>query len=100
MSSGSWAGEAAGRFALSLGQRAAGRNVKSTSQTPLGSNLVFSKKSEPAISETIERVQNEVMPYEINLFRTESKLDASLQRLNQLWTEIRNDKFKKVALMP
>ncbi|OAH57101.1 MULTISPECIES: FAD-binding protein [Bacillaceae] len=97
MSSGSWAGDAAGHFALSLGQKAAKRNVTSTSQVPHGANSIFSKKSEPVISETIKRVQDEVVPYEINLFRTELRLDASLQRLNQLWKEIRHEKFKSSA---
>jgi len=40
--------------------------------------------------EAIAATQAEVFPYDRNLFRTADGLDASLDRLNDIWQEIRN----------
>jgi succinate dehydrogenase/fumarate reductase flavoprotein subunit len=41
-----------------------------------------------AADEVVRAVQDEVFPFEKNLFRTESVLSASLQRLDGLWKDI------------
>jgi succinate dehydrogenase/fumarate reductase flavoprotein subunit len=41
-------------------------------------------------TEVIRAVQAEVIPYDRNLFRTEQNLSESLDRLHELWAQIRN----------
>lgn len=89
MSSGSWAGEAAGDYALNLGSNAAKRNVVGISSTPVANNINKVAKDGEILQEIIENVQAEVTPYDINLFRKERTLQSSLQRLDQIWQEIR-----------
>ncbi len=83
ITSGTWAGEGAARFAHSLGSKAAGRGLhgmgRAGLQPPSGG------KEAEAAPEIIHAVQNEVFPLEINYFRSESGLTASLGRLNALW---------------
>ncbi|KAA8998785.1 FAD-binding protein [Paenibacillus spiritus] len=88
MSSGSFAGEGAAQYALSLGRHAADRRPAGLSVSPLRGG----KEENGAAARTgeyTEAVQREVKPYDINLFRTEERLSASLQRLNSLWREQR-----------
>lgn len=89
MSSGSWAGEAAGDYALNLGSNAAKRNAVGISSTPVANNINKVAKDGEILQEIIENVQAEVTPYDINLFRKERTLQSSLQRLDQIWQEIR-----------
>jgi succinate dehydrogenase/fumarate reductase flavoprotein subunit len=89
MSSGSWAGEAAGGYARSLGLNAAKRNVKGISTTPLAMSWNKSTAKDSVLHEITESVRAEVTPTEINLFRVEKNLQSSLQRLDLVWNEIR-----------
>lgn len=87
MSSGSFAGEGAALFAAGIGDKALDRKLKSVSTT------TFTKKggegAASKTSEAIRAVQEEVMPYDRNLFRTEQGLRGSLNRLDGLWSELR-----------
>jgi succinate dehydrogenase/fumarate reductase flavoprotein subunit len=89
MSSGSWAGEAAGEYALNLGSNASKRDVKGISTTPLAAGWSKSNKRGSVLYEVTESVQAEVTPTEINLFRNEKTLHSSLHRLDLIWEEIR-----------
>ncbi|QJD86615.1 hypothetical protein [Cohnella herbarum] len=40
-------------------------------------------------SEYIRAIQDEVMPYDINFFRSEAKLRSSLSNLHEVWSAIR-----------
>ncbi|MBO1000676.1 FAD-binding protein [Bacillus sp. SD075] len=86
MSSGTWAGEAAGEYALSLGRHAKKREVHSVSTTPIARR---SSNGYERSLELTKSVQREVTPFEINLFRTESNIRPALQRLDSLWQDIR-----------
>jgi succinate dehydrogenase/fumarate reductase flavoprotein subunit len=87
MSSGTWSGVAAGNYALKLGRNTGKREVHSVSTTPMSQQS--SKKNSGTSNEIIESVQQEVTPFDINLFRTKAKLQPSLERLHSIWKEIR-----------
>jgi succinate dehydrogenase/fumarate reductase flavoprotein subunit len=89
MSSGSWAGEAAGDYAINLGPNVTKRNVKGISTTPISANWNKSSAKDTVLHEITESVRAEVTPTEINLFRNEKTLQSSLQRLDLIWEEIR-----------
>ncbi|MDR6551576.1 FAD-binding protein [Paenibacillus qinlingensis] len=87
MSSGSFAGEGAAQFAKDLGDKATNRQLKSVSTTTFtksGSGQILSKTGE-----AIQAVQEEVMPYDRNLFRTQQGLEGSINRLDGLWNDLR-----------
>ncbi|MEP0872581.1 FAD-binding protein [Trichocoleus desertorum AS-A10] len=86
MSSGYWAGQSAATFAQSLGEQATQRRVQGVGAAGLRGAGARSLTPQ----ETIAATQAEVMPYDRNLFRSESVLSESLGRLNSLWQEIRN----------
>lgn len=85
MSSGYWAGEAAAKYALSLGNQVNRRRVRGIGAAGIRaeSNQTFDPQ------EIIRAVQAEVFPYDRNLFRTERGLSDSLESLHRLWREIR-----------
>ncbi|WP_240418209.1 FAD-dependent oxidoreductase [Paenibacillus periandrae] len=87
MSSGTFAGKGAAAYAQSLGSLAGKRNLKGISSTTLTVKETGDKAFKT--EEHIRSVQQEVIPYDRNLFRTESSLTGSLERLDQLWKEIR-----------
>jgi succinate dehydrogenase/fumarate reductase flavoprotein subunit len=89
MSSGSWSGEAAANYARELGEQSNTRVVKGLSSTNLGKP--GSQEAPSKAAEYTRAVQDEVTPYELNLFRTDEKLKGSIQRLDQVWKDIRND---------
>lgn len=93
MSSGFWAGEAAGEYALNLGSNATKRNLVGVSSTQLISKSNDSTTKGAVSHEITKGVQAEVNPYDINLFRSERKLQPALNRLNQIWKEIRLGKL-------
>ncbi|OAS15701.1 FAD-dependent oxidoreductase [Paenibacillus oryzisoli] len=87
MSSGSFAGEGAAKFAKDLGDKATNRQLKSVSTTTFtksGSGQILSKTGE-----AIQAVQEEVTPYDRNLFRTQKGLEGSITRLDGLWNDLR-----------
>lgn len=89
MSSGSFAGEGAAGYARSLGPNALNREPVGLSSSPLYHGRASAGES-IRTAEFTSAVQNEVKPYDINLFRTERRLASSLGRLNGLWREQRN----------
>ncbi|GIP16419.1 oxidoreductase [Paenibacillus montaniterrae] len=92
MSSGSFAGEGAAAYVKKLGPHAAERTLRSASSAQHATaidqtgGLSTANKTE----EIIHAVQDEVAPYDKNLFRSAGNLQASLQRLDELWKEQRN----------
>jgi len=94
MSSGSFAGEGAAVYAQSLGKYSALRSAVGLSSSP----LVHRESNPGAAARTAEftsAVQAEVKPYDINLFRTESGLTSSLERLDDLWKEQRGQVIQR-----
>lgn len=89
MSSGSFAGEGAAAYSVTLGDRSLTRSLKGLSSSPL--TKVSSDSTPNKTEEKIRAVQDEVMPYDRNLFRTSQGLNESLSRLDNLWHDIRND---------
>jgi succinate dehydrogenase/fumarate reductase flavoprotein subunit len=87
ISSGSWAGAGAAEFAQSLGTSTADRRLHPSGGAglrPTGSS------SNHDYRQVVSTVQEEVIPYDKNYFRSETGLDASLGILDQLWGEIRS----------
>lgn len=90
ISSGSWAGEGAAQYALAFNQN--NQERKLDRKPIIGINPVESGPKEIlGAQETAKLVQSEVMPFDINLFRTQGTLESSLGRLNQLWTEAKTN---------
>lgn len=86
MSSGSFAGEGAAAYANKLGEKAASRKLRSASSSQIADPGAAGSLSASARTEEIVRaVQEEVTPYDRNLFRTEQKLNDSLERLDGIW---------------
>ncbi|HEY9669118.1 MAG TPA: FAD-binding protein [Coleofasciculaceae cyanobacterium] len=88
-SSGYWAGEAAAKYAQELGTKVNQRSVRGIGQAVAIASKNPSKRSFNP-SEVIRKVQAEVFPYDRNLFRTEKVLTESLNRLHELWKEVRH----------
>lgn len=84
--SGCWSGAAAATFARQLGAAIHQRSLQSAGQTAL--RVGNQNPINPA--EMIQAVQDEVLPYDRNLFRTEQGLSASLERLHTLWDYLRH----------
>lgn len=96
MSSGSFAGEGAADYALKLDSHAADRALKGLSSSPLvdrGARADAATRTE----ERIRAVQEEVAPYDRNLFRSERKLTDSLGRLDGLWRDQRGEAVERSA---
>ncbi|WP_020618153.1 FAD-dependent oxidoreductase [Paenibacillus daejeonensis] len=87
MSSGSFAGEGAARYARRLGLLKGTRRLQGLASSPLAGSTDASTAGRT--EEAVRAVQAEVMPYNRNLFRTEAGLDDSLGRLDTLWQERR-----------
>jgi succinate dehydrogenase/fumarate reductase flavoprotein subunit len=86
ISSGTWAGAGAARYALSLGAGAAGRRVTGIGDVgarPEG------RRTEHDPRQVVAAVQREVLPYDKNYLRRGSVLTESLTTLDALWSEIR-----------
>lgn len=86
MSSGYWSGQSAASYALSLGEQASQRSVQGVGEAGLHGEGHHKFSPDEAIAST----QAEVFPYDRNLFRSATSLSASLERLDDLWQEIRN----------
>lgn len=95
MSSGSFAGEGAAEYAQGLGHRKETRLLKG-----LSTATIAGKKSgglEQKTAEIIGAVQEEVMPYDRNLFRTEAGLNRSLERLDNIWNSIGHGRISRTV---
>jgi succinate dehydrogenase/fumarate reductase flavoprotein subunit len=87
ISSGQWAGAGAASFARSRGLKAFNRDLRAIG----GAGLRPSSTSAASAHEVVEAVQAEVFPFDRNLFRTESGLAASTERLNSVWSVVRDN---------
>jgi succinate dehydrogenase/fumarate reductase flavoprotein subunit len=86
MSSGSWAGEAAAVYAVTLGSRRDRREPKGAGSERQVSALA----SAGDVQEWTAAVKREVEPFDINLFRTEATLTQSVGRLNGIWRTVQH----------
>lgn len=94
MSSGTFAGNGAAAYARSLGQHAGTRRLRGlSSQALAGTQGVGAGKT----AEYVRAVQDEVAPYDRNLFRTEEGLRGSLGRLDDVWQSIREEAVPRTA---
>ncbi|MCW3060573.1 MAG: dependent oxidoreductase [Capsulimonas sp.] len=85
MSSGFWSGAGAADYAASLGARAHTRSVLGVGRA--GLRPVPYGATAGGAGEIVARVQEEVFPYDRNMFRTGPKLAGSLDRLHALWPQ-------------
>ncbi|MFF5488080.1 FAD-binding protein [Streptomyces virginiae] len=88
ISSGSWAGRGAARYARSLGSaRTASRPV--TGAGGAGLRPTGSAAGAPDHREAVALVQREVLPYDKNYLRHGEVLAASLRTLDAAWSQLR-----------
>lgn len=88
ISSGTWAGGGAARYALSLGRGARERTVSGIGEAgarPLGSRISADHRS------VVAAVQREVLPYDKNYLRHGTVLTESLGVLDEIWADIREN---------
>lgn len=83
IASGSWTGKGAAEYALKQGKLASQRTLKAAGRY----GLEHTAASEDRIDspQIIQQVQSEMFPLNINYFRSEPVLQASLERLHKLW---------------
>ncbi|MEL3960998.1 FAD-binding protein [Lysinibacillus endophyticus] len=91
MSSGTLSGKGAADYALRIGAQGTTRQLRGLSSVTFVSPQETTEKFNTA--QYIHAVQQEVAPYDKNLFRTEEILRQSLGRLDQLWKDIREQKI-------
>jgi succinate dehydrogenase/fumarate reductase flavoprotein subunit len=86
LSSGQWAGRAAARLTKGLGRRA-----DATAQA-IGEGGLRPRERARDLDpkKIIRQAQEEMLPYDRNLFRRETTLSASLVRLDGLWEDLRD----------
>lgn len=84
--SGTWAGEGAALYAKSQSLHASGRNLRGTGTYGLAGRGEESRELET--KPLVEAIQREVLPLEINFFRSEPVIQASLNRLHSLLPEL------------
>jgi succinate dehydrogenase/fumarate reductase flavoprotein subunit len=85
ISSGYFSGKSAAEYAQKLGEWGTQRSVQAVGEA----GLTNGGKQQINAEEVIKATQAEVFPYDRNYFRNEKGLTESLQRLNNLWQEIR-----------
>jgi succinate dehydrogenase/fumarate reductase flavoprotein subunit len=84
MSSGYWAGEGAAAYAKQVGRHAATRALTGAGRATLRPEREGRRLDPNAI---VKAVQDEVFPFQKNLFRTRQGLSASIETLESLWGE-------------
>ncbi len=107
ISSGSWAGQAAGRYAVTRRstEGSAGRIHELRAAGAAGMRPCGPVERSLSPKLIVQAVQQEVIPCERNLFRTETGLSDSLGRLDDLWNRARaglqvgSDRTPTVATM-
>jgi len=84
--SGNIAGAGAATYARSLGDKAATRNVRAVG----GAGLAPATSSSTTFdaNQVVKEVQEEILPFGKNIFRTEAGLLESLGKLGQLWEKV------------
>ena len=100
ISSGTWAGQGAAAHARGLGSNARKRNPLGTGRATLRPHVSAGPSSLQDADAIVRGVQNEVFPYERNLFRTEAGLSDSLGRLGSLWqaVQVRPAQFARTVV--
>ncbi|MFD0279652.1 FAD-binding protein [Kitasatospora sp. NPDC127111] len=86
MSSGTWAGRGAARYALALGRGSAGRTLR----TAGGAGLRPAGRGGPDHREVVAAVQREVLPYDKNYLRHGDGLAGALTVLDDAWRQLRD----------
>lgn len=88
--SGTWSGEGASKHALSSQVTAAGRDLQPSGRYGLvGTSSAAASGADPiAAGELVKAIQQQVLPLEINYFRSEIGLTAALQKLNSIWRHV------------
>jgi succinate dehydrogenase/fumarate reductase flavoprotein subunit len=82
-SSGSWAGQGAGRFAIRRGRPGAGlRPVGGAGVRPAGTVSLEHR-------DVVAEVQRQVLPYDLNYLRHGDRLTPALKSLHDTWSEVR-----------
>jgi Succinate dehydrogenase/fumarate reductase, flavoprotein subunit len=84
--SGTWAGQGAAEHARLLGSASAQREGRPAGQYGLASSARTGKTTE--VQMLTENIRREVLPLEINYFRSVPVIQAALDRLNALWPEV------------
>lgn len=80
--SGSWAGQGAAQYALSSRGQADSRNLTAAGRYGLAAGADASETLE--VKPLIAAIQREILPLQINYFRSEPVLSSALKRLNTL----------------
>ncbi|HEX6243834.1 MAG TPA: FAD-binding protein, partial [Polyangiales bacterium] len=84
MSSGFWAGEGAAAYAKQVGRHAGTRKLSGAGRATLRPDRDHKRLDPNAI---VKAVQDEVFPFQKNLFRTRQGMSASIEALESLWGE-------------
>lgn len=85
--SGTWAGEGAAAYALAESKRADTRPLRPAGRYALTSTK-SEQKSDLSIKQMISSIQQEILPLEINFFRSEPVIRESLDRLHSLFSSL------------
>jgi succinate dehydrogenase/fumarate reductase flavoprotein subunit len=85
MSSGFWAGAGAADYARQSRRGSLGRHLRSSGGVALKDN----GRAEFDPTHVVAAVQDEVLPYTKNYFRTGERLTGALEQLDTLWTGLR-----------
>jgi succinate dehydrogenase/fumarate reductase flavoprotein subunit len=86
ISSGTWAGRGAAKYALAQRRSASQRNLRPAGR--YGMEAGAERASVIDAPALVKAVQQEVFPLDINYFRSEPVLKQSLERLHGLWAEL------------
>jgi succinate dehydrogenase/fumarate reductase flavoprotein subunit len=97
MSSGTFAGQGAAAYAKSLGALAVKRVLIGLGTTTFTERGKAESKEKEKTAEYIQAVQEEVVPYDRNLFRTEEKLKQSSRRLDQVWSQLSKESVQATS---
>ncbi|MFI0482556.1 FAD-binding protein [Actinomadura sp. 9N215] len=94
MSSGTWAGQGAARYAAGLGGRARTRSVRALGEAGLRPSGTATsghthRVSHAGHADFVAAVQAEVLPYDKNLLRHGDRLAPALDALDRTWHELR-----------
>lgn len=87
IASGTWSGKGAADYALAQGKEARVRQLSPAGVYGLERNAQYAETIDTKT--IVEQVQREVFPLDINYFRSEPVLEASLNRLHSLWPAIK-----------
>jgi len=91
MSSGAWAGQAAARYATTVGHSARGRSVRAAGEAALRPTGTPGRPD--AYQDVVSVVRDEVHPYDTNYLRHGDRLTPALETLNDTWRELRSSLY-------